>query len=104
MVRLEEKRPPSPEAMAVGGSVKKWVIITTRFGLTFNSYQRVTAKQNDYLYNGKELQDDLDLNWLDYGARIYDPAIGRWGVVDPFSEKHHDQTVYKLKRWFKHST
>jgi hypothetical protein len=28
---------------------------------------------NKYLYNGKELQDDFDLGWYDYGARFYDP-------------------------------
>jgi hypothetical protein len=28
------------------------------FGLTFNGYQREKSKSNDYLYNGKEQQDE----------------------------------------------
>lgn len=64
------------------------------FGLTFNSYQRENSEQNLYQYNGKEKQDELSLNWLDYGARMYMPDIGRWWVVDPMSEKYFSFSPY----------
>lgn len=47
-----------------------------------------------YKYNGKEYQDELSLNWYDYQARNYDPAIGRWMNIDPHSENHFASSPY----------
>ena len=50
--------------------------------------------QNKFLYNEKELQTDLNLDWYDYGARMYDASIGRWHVVDAMNEVARRWTPY----------
>jgi RHS repeat-associated protein len=51
-------------------------------------------KDNRYLYNGKEFNDDFDLDWYDYGARFYDAQIARFHSVDPLSEKYSFQSPF----------
>jgi len=63
------------------------------FGMRFGQ-ANTAGKTTEYLYNGKELQEDFNLDWYDYGARFYDPALGRWFVVDPLMEYHFSHTPY----------
>ena len=46
------------------------------------------------LYNGKELDESFGLDWYSYGARMYDPQLGRWNQIDPMSDKRNWLTLY----------
>jgi hypothetical protein len=53
------------------------------------------VSQNRYLYNGKELQDQVIgctvFGWYDYEARFYDLELGR---LDPLIEKFNNQSSF----------
>jgi RHS repeat-associated protein len=49
---------------------------------------------NRYGYNGKEHIKEFDLDWVDYGARFYNPIIGRFMAIDPMTKKHANYTPY----------
>ena len=51
---------------------------------------------NRYKYSGKELNEELGLDWYDYGARNYDPTISRWVNVDPLAELSFNLTPYRF--------
>ncbi|MGJ7033535.1 RHS repeat domain-containing protein [Niabella hirudinis] len=64
------------------------------FGLTVKgiSSEQTGSLHNRYMFGGKELNnkeftDGTGLEMYDFGARNYDPQIGRWDTIDPLSDK-----------------
>ena len=48
---------------------------------------------NKYLYNGKETQPNT--GWVDYGARMYDGALGRMTKIDGAAEYFDDVSPFQ---------
>ena len=62
------------------------------FGLTHQ--QLLGNPENKYLYQGKELQDALNLGVYDFEWRAYDPAAVRTWQQDPHAENYYDLSPY----------
>ena len=57
-----------------------------------SDYPQLAA--NRFKYNGKEEQVTGNLEWLDYGARMYDSGLGRWFSGDPLQERYYPLSSY----------
>ena len=60
-------------------------------GLTHAGYNNSVSSSsnstvNGFLFIGKEIQTDYDIEWYDFGARNFDPSLGRWMNIDPLAE------------------
>ena len=71
------------------------------FGLKHKGYNNVVSSDGNSTaqkmgFGGKELQDELGLEWYDVSARNYDPALGRWMNLDPLAEKMRRHSPYNF--------
>ncbi len=52
------------------------------------------AEKERFLFTGKELDEEGELDWYYFGARYYDPSIGRWLTPEPNAEKYPSISPY----------
>ncbi len=64
------------------------------FGLRWNEANSMLA-DNRYRYNEKEEQSFINVPYIDYGARMYDPKFRlSWNASDPLAEKYYPISTY----------
>jgi RHS repeat-associated protein len=61
-----------------GGAARK-IQETDYYAFGLDIQRNLVGVENKFQYNGKEKQDQEKM--YDYGARFYDPVIGRWNVI-----------------------
>ncbi|MDJ1493708.1 RHS repeat-associated core domain-containing protein [Cytophagaceae bacterium DM2B3-1] len=66
------------------------------WGLNLAGIETQGSPNHEFQYNGKEKQEEFGLNWMDYGARMYDAQLGRWHAVDPLADisRRHSPYAY----------
>ncbi|WP_160114177.1 RHS repeat domain-containing protein [Aquimarina sp. AU119] len=69
------------------------------FGLTHKGYNNTVSSLGNSTaqllkFGGKEEQNELGLEWLDFGARNYDATLGRWMNIDPLADNYWDYSPY----------
>ena len=70
------------------------VVEETNHYYPFGGLFASTSSVQPYKYNGKELDTTKGLNLYDYGARMYDPTLGRFTTMDPMAEKYYSVSPY----------
>ncbi len=83
---------------------KNGYLSTVFFMASKRSYTTISARattssatiSNRRHFSGKESQSILNASipFLDFGARMYNPAIARWTTADPLSEKYYGISPY----------
>ncbi|WP_223129341.1 RHS repeat domain-containing protein [Sinomicrobium weinanense] len=69
------------------------------FGLKHRGYNPQTSPLGNsvaqrWKFGGKELDESLGLGTYDFGARNYNPELGRWMNIDPLAEDMRKHSPY----------
>ncbi|MCD8413655.1 RHS repeat domain-containing protein, partial [Tenacibaculum finnmarkense] len=70
------------------------------FGLKHKGYNSIknigigNASAQKFGFGGKELSQELGIEWMDFGARNYEASLGRWMNLDPLGEKMYEWSPY----------
>jgi len=58
--------------------------------------RQINSNSYKYGFNGKENDNEVKGtgNSLDFGARLYDPRLGKWLSIDPYSSSYPDMSPY----------
>ncbi|CAL2080928.1 DUF6443 domain-containing protein [Tenacibaculum sp. 190524A05c] len=69
------------------------------FGLQHKGYNSGkssigNSKAEMFSFGGKELNQELGIEWHDFGARNYEASLGRWMNIDPLGEKMRRHSPY----------
>ena len=83
------------------GSVRE--VVSDAWNVQRNGYYAYGGPYGDWNTNadvqplkflGKEWNHQHGLDLYDFGARLYDPAVGRWTTMDPLCEKYYSVSPY----------
>jgi RHS repeat-associated protein len=78
----------------VGGAELRAKTDFDPWGVRLNGTGAVNSYQNRFELQGKEKEMTFGLNRIDFGARVYNPTIGRWDKSDPASEMYYSYSSF----------
>jgi RHS repeat-associated protein len=64
------------------------------WGFRLNYTGGIISSQNRFELKGQVKESTFSLNRINFGARVYNPTIGRWDKVDLIGDKYYSYSSY----------